>query len=340
MNELTPALFVIRKEIAFLRPFVIQISRTEDDIEIKYIKRTLVQDQLEDFTVFNFHLNRFELMKRLDWKDCTQHGIHFKDYDVTFMRGVANLIEHFAKIGMSKKDINTAVPLHFPRYGTVNRNGYLINISATCLIGRISSLEGHAIVPAYRMLNFTMKFKDSKFTEVAVNLAADPAVTVEILSGDRHFDILNSKEIYQKLAIQDESIKEQVWRPKLKLTQVQPSGTFIDLDQPSQFSQLSPNVIPFINSQSVLDHTCTVDQFVTIKAQLIREWYGDDVHHVAELELEAVNGYLPKNRIQLDENGCGTFRFYALHLEPGDTMRVKAGFRYQVGMADLEFKVV
>ncbi|EME69934.1 hypothetical protein H261_11034 [Paramagnetospirillum caucaseum] len=54
--------------------------------------------------------------------------------------------------------------------------------------------------------------------------------------------------------------------------------------------------------------------------------------------LEEVNGYLPKRRVDL-VNGVGQFRVGALGLVSGDTVRVKAGFRFYTGLADITLPV-
>jgi len=57
-----------------------------------------------------------------------------------------------------------------------------------------------------------------------------------------------------------------------------------------------------------------------------------------EIFLEATGGYLPHRRVQA-EAGAGSFRFMALGLEAGDTIRLKAGFRHFSGVAEAEIRV-
>jgi hypothetical protein len=54
----------------------------------------------------------------------------------------------------------------------------------------------------------------------------------------------------------------------------------------------------------------------------------------ATVYLEAVSGYLPHTRVDLNEAGEGSFRVMALGLEDGDLLRIKAGFRNFSGMAE------
>ena len=54
--------------------------------------------------------------------------------------------------------------------------------------------------------------------------------------------------------------------------------------------------------------------------------------------LEEVNGYLPKRRVDL-VNGMAQFRVGALGLINGDTVRVKAGFRFYTGPGDISLPV-
>ena len=55
--------------------------------------------------------------------------------------------------------------------------------------------------------------------------------------------------------------------------------------------------------------------------------------------LESTGGYLPKQRFQL-QNGVGTFKVSAMHLEAGESFKVKIGFRNYSGMTDVEYSVV
>lgn len=61
-------------------------------------------------------------------------------------------------------------------------------------------------------------------------------------------------------------------------------------------------------------------------------WMGEPTTRRMEVELENVNGYLPKTRLAL--NGPATFMVYATGLEPGDTIKIKAGFRYWSSVAE------
>lgn len=338
-----PILFVIRKEMNILRPFVIQVIREPDLIQVSYVYRTKVKDKLEDFHILGFKLTRDFLEKRPDWKDGTQFGMHLKSYDFDYMHSCVQMIQKFIDLGMDKATIEVMVATHMPRYNTINRNGYLINISAASLVGRISSVEAHALIPAFRLINWVQKLKSTPFTECCVNLAADPACEVEILSGDRHQDICNSSEIYKDLIHKDEQIKNQVWRPKLKLTQqkFEYRGVWVnEQGKPNSGTEITEDKIyPVVNLCAPYGE-CLPNRDVIFDIQLVREWYGDDVHAPAEVYLEAVNGYLPKTRLILDEHGHATFKFKALGLDAGDEMRVKAGFCFMPGITEAAVRII
>ena len=55
--------------------------------------------------------------------------------------------------------------------------------------------------------------------------------------------------------------------------------------------------------------------------------------------LEAVDGYLPHSRVRL-ENGTATFAVYAMLLDAGESIRVKAGLHHYRGMAECVIPVV
>lgn len=333
-----PTLFIIRKEMDILRPYVIQVTREEDLLQVDYIYRTPVKGKLEDFRILGYRLTREFLEKRPDWKDCTQFGMHLKSYDFDYMQGCITLIRNAINLGADFESIKAMVSAHMPRFNTINRNGYLINISAASYVGRVSSVEAHALIPAYRLVNWVQKLRSTKFTECCVNLAADPACTVEILSGDRSQDICNSSEIYKKLIHEDEAIKQQVWRPKLRLTP-RPLKCYVNAEGRPDRTHSQLMGTPSLNTKEFPGATFS-GSTVVIDVQLIREWYNDDVHAEAEVYLEAIEGYLPKTRVKLDKNGHGTFKLMSFGLEPGDTMRVKAGFCFQPGIAETTIEIL
>lgn len=300
--------FVVRKEMAFLRPFIVQVERNERDVLVKYVKRCKLADgTVADFNVYGFMFEYAELCKRPDWKDYCQYGVHFKQYDADYMNLVAKAIDQMVDQGMSKESIIHSLKTLYPRHHTVNRNGYLINISSALQNGRVSSVEGHALIPAYRMLNWTSKFKDSKFTEVMMSLNIDPACQLEINAGNRVVEVINSTQIYQKLMQVDRDIYLTVWRPRLQIC-------LDNFEFDEQFNCLVAN--------------CGI--------QCITELHGELAPHAAEVYLEAVSGYLPHTRVFLNQDGFGKFRVLAFGIKDGETIRVKAGFRYQSGLAEIE----
>lgn len=50
--------------------------------------------------------------------------------------------------------------------------------------------------------------------------------------------------------------------------------------------------------------------------------------------LEATGGTLAKNRIELNASGQGSFRLIPTGLQSGDSVKIKAGFRYYPGVSD------
>jgi hypothetical protein len=59
----------------------------------------------------------------------------------------------------------------------------------------------------------------------------------------------------------------------------------------------------------------------------------------SEVFLEPVVGVLPKSRIKLVD-GVGSFRVSSLGLEAGDTIRVKAGWRYAPGLGEVLISII
>lgn len=72
--------------------------------------------------------------------------------------------------------------------------------------------------------------------------------------------------------------------------------------------------------------------------EVMPSFLGEPTSRKLSVELESVNGYLPKSRIDL--RGPGVFRIRALDLEPGDTMKIKAGFRYRPSVAEKEVRII
>ena len=61
--------------------------------------------------------------------------------------------------------------------------------------------------------------------------------------------------------------------------------------------------------------------------------------HVTTLFLEETGGYLPKRRV-LAPGGSASFNVSATGLDPGDTFKVKVGFRNYSGLLDVPFEVI
>jgi len=89
-----------------------------------------------------------------------------------------------------------------------------------------------------------------------------------------------------------------------------------------------------LNAPSALEP----DASATVDVRVVNS-RGRPIGDVApEIFLEATGGYLPHRRVQA-EAGAGSFRFVALGLEAGDTVRLKAGFRHFSGVAEAEIAV-
>lgn len=82
--------------------------------------------------------------------------------------------------------------------------------------------------------------------------------------------------------------------------------------------------------------TITPDGVAEISITPVR--WGEVVQKPLQVELETINGYLPKTR--LNTTGTSSFKVHALGLEPGDTIKVKAGFRFYPGIGEHIIKVV
>ena len=297
-------LFLIRKEFSYLRPFILSFRRDPDNVWVKYIYRTMIDNELEDFEVFGFHLNRQEIMNRFDYEEWSNYAMHAQIYDLQYMQNVVNTIKSYAQQNTPREVIEMILHQQHNRYGTINRNGYLINLTGLSYANRVGTTESHVCTPAYRLFHFFVKFKDDDFTKMPMSLISDPECFI-----DSEEDVVHTRHSVHLYQMYDNPlIKEVIWRPMLKL---------------------------------VADK-CTVkpDEDVLVKLELIKEF--DETLIVDKspvIYLEAVNGYLPKTRV-IPINGSVVFKYKALGLEPGDTMRVKAGFHRYTGLAELEIKVV
>lgn len=297
-------LFLIRKEFSYLRPFILSFRRDPDNIWVKYVHRALVQDRPEDFVVWGFHLNRQALMQRKDYEEWTNYAMHAQPYDLEYMNTVAKTIDSLAAAGEPRDGIEVVLRQEHRRYGTINRNGYLINLTGTSYANRADSTESHVYVPAYRLFHFFIKFRDDDFMKMPMTLISDPECFVD--SEEETLHTRHSTHLYQMY--DNPKIREVIWRPLLRLS--------------SELSEVEP------------------DGEVQVRLDLIREF--DDTLIMDKnpvVYLEAVNGYLPKTRV-VPVDGSAVFKYRALGLEKGDTMRVKAGFHRFTGMSELEFKVV
>ncbi|GHV57102.1 hypothetical protein FACS189460_3080 [Deltaproteobacteria bacterium] len=67
-------------------------------------------------------------------------------------------------------------------------------------------------------------------------------------------------------------------------------------------------------------------------------WLGQPTTRLLRVELLNINGYLPVTQLNLA--GPGRFKVLALGLEPGQKVKVKAGFRYFTNAAEITLEVI
>jgi hypothetical protein len=110
------------------------------------------------------------------------------------------------------------------------------------------------------------------------------------------------------------------------------------------FTTVARNVIGQLSNEGMLGITLTgpntavADAPVFLDLQVTRR--GEPIPCPVDIELETVGGYLPRPRLRTNESGAGRFRIIPLGLEPGETFKVKAGFRFFAGLGEKTIQVV
>ena len=287
-------LFVIKKSFNYLKPFIIQVDKHPDIITVKYVTRVLIDDKVEDFTVWGFKLDRNELLKRKDYHDYSHMAIHAKEYDLSYMNICDKQIREMASYNYPRDYIEYKLKEDHTRYGTINRNGYLINLTGASFINRVDTTEAHVHVSLFRMFHFFVKFRECTFDEMPITISMDPDSKLEC--NEPIVRCRHGVHMYQMY--DNEKIKSIIWRPVPKI--------------------IAPD-------------TVKPDETIKCQIQLYRQFYNDLVPGNHELFLEGVNGYLPKTRIMV-KDGYGECKYIALGLEPGDTMKLKVGFKKYPGL--------
>ena len=89
--------------------------------------------------------------------------------------------------------------------------------------------------------------------------------------------------------------------------------------------------------QIAAPQACTPDGLVDVAVQVV-DANDQPILRDAEIYLEAVNGYLPKTRVKTVD-GKARVPFMAWGLVPGDSARIKAGFKYFSGAADAVIQI-
>lgn len=314
MEKKKPNLFVIRKQVYFTKPFIVHVDIKPTSISLKYIKRIQINDKIIDFDLFTCYLDIYELRKRNDWKSHSRFGVHLKDYDAQALMLSSKIIDDLISQGMTnKEDIEKILILHSSRPGTVNRHGYLINSTAYVQNSKPFSVYEHALLPDPRIFAFYLKFEDSYFDEIMVNISIDRYAELE--SNCNEIQINNTSELRTTYK-DDEFIQDIVWLP-----------TF-ELSTDKNF-----------NDGFFIDNCCKPNEYKTIYIRMINEHTKKPIEKSEIVYLENINGYLPKNRIKLNSLGEGSFKFYANGLDSGDIMTVKAGFKYFTNKDELTINV-
>lgn len=169
-------------------------------------------------------------------------------------------------------------------------------------------------------------------------------------------DVLEGRNLYADTAITHEGAKEysisaRQQRPAFFLTVPHVGATFADCGITvicdKRLPLITENETVAYNPDEHMHKTFPViqiegagevahDGFValTISAKTTE---GGVYPHPLEVYLEVTAGYLPKQRIEV--NGSATCKVYALGLDAGDSIKLKAGFRFYSGKAEALIKV-
>lgn len=300
-----PTLFVIRKQIYFLKPFIVKLDISDDVIRYSYDYPVTINGKQEIIKLFNCYLNRFELQSRNDWKAHSRFGLHLLPQDVDSILYSSKIIDSSLDIVGSKEDLETILKLHADRPGIVNRHGYLLNSTAIISPSRPSSVYEHALLPGYRVLSFQMKFQDDPFTKMIINTSIDRLTRIE--SNCNEIQLNNTSELRTTYA-NDPKIQSICWQPDFKVT------------------------VPSVAIEE--------NEIVNFKIQLINSFTKEPIKREVEVYLDHINGYLPKTRIQLDKNGQGVGTFIPLGLKSGDSMTLKVGFKYFTNKQEVKIEIV
>ncbi len=85
-------------------------------------------------------------------------------------------------------------------------------------------------------------------------------------------------------------------------------------------------------------NTIPADGSVLFRVTALDPDDGTLMDYPLDIYLDANEGYLPKRKLRC--NGSEVCKLYALGLSTGDTIRIKAGFRYLTNRARLDFRVI
>lgn len=107
-----------------------------------------------------------------------------------------------------------------------------------------------------------------------------------------------------------------------------------DVEQTDYQSSAQVREMQFPDLKVIAPASVTAGDQAVFTVQML-DGLGDASTRDAELYLESVNGYLPVTR-RRTQGGTATAAIITTGLQPGDTVRLKAGFKFYPGCADAQ----
>lgn len=304
-------IYLVKRSLTSLRGFTTTFIRKPDMLIIKY-QKTYTDPDGEQYTyTYNASSITLNYLKsRNDFKDYSSFGLYTRDTVLENLGYITDIFDTAKNGSWSVADLKGKLTSLFE----YSINGYpysatnLVNLTAITMESRSDFRGIRTIVSGTRLMRFFVPFTNMDFTKMPIVVALCPG---------NEFVCNEDTELISN----DDNIVHPAMESWMKKNSVLPTLRFS------------------INGEITNEYELIGDPATTVTVELVDEYTNKIITgYETEIYLEHVNGFVPYDRVRINpETGTGQFNVSGYGMIPGDTFRVKAGFRYYPGVTDITF---
>lgn len=298
-------MFVVKRQLTIFKDSTLHINRTDEYIEY-VVNRTYIDQNGKKFS-FNFVNKTFPLSEftdRADFTDYAQYGIYMKEENLANLTAATELFDMATHHKWDAVDLKSKID---ELYGANYSNHtlgviHIVNMAALTLPTKTNLSGLRNVVSGTRLMHLFFPLTTTKLSKVPFVVAAYPGMEVRSVEPI----IPSESDSIMTNSIIQEWITNNCTVPVIKI----------------------------VGPISIVK-----DKHAVLEVSVTNRKDGSIITDPIELYVEHVNGYVPYSRITTVDGKC-TIPVSAMLMTPGDTIKVKVGFKFYTSLADHELEVV